>query len=248
MIYKARIEYEEKKNLYRLFRAFFSPDLSRGISLENVKDGDPRTVTLALTENSNVAQTLGAHLRRKRAAVTSFWIRDEKVNQSLVTFSRRCIPHDVCWFERRNVKEDFALIGRKFLLLRNLLFMQNHLSEIIPHSNITANPTFYLIRKGNIWIIYTHPYIYVYFFFFKYFFLFFETLKIRESIDHRCTFQFLIYIFQSVDTWSYFLFHSNNSRKDLFTAFFYPLYEEAISVISRGKKPLLSSGLMTIKN
>jgi len=63
------------------------------------------------------------------------------------------------------VKEDFALIGRKFLLLRNLLFMQNHLGEIIPHSNITANPTFYqvLYRKYlNNSHTYTPIYTYIY--------------------------------------------------------------------------------------
>lgn len=112
---------------------------------ENIKE--TLAVTLALTENSNVAQTLGAHLRRKRAAVTSSWMGDERVNQSLVAFSRRCMPRYTPIRETGR-ERGFYLIGGKFPLLGNLLFTQDHLNEaILPHNSIIANPVSYFIAN-----------------------------------------------------------------------------------------------------
>lgn len=114
-----------------VFTSFFSPFAVYSVSRENIMG--TLAATLALTENSNVAQTLGAHLRRKRVAVTSSWMRDERVNQSLVAFSRCCMPCYVPIWETAR-ERGFYLIGRKFPLLGNLLFMQDHLDEtILPH-------------------------------------------------------------------------------------------------------------------
>lgn len=50
----------------------FPSDLSRcAVSPRKTSRMETLAVTLALTENSNVAQTLDAHLRRKHAVVTS---------------------------------------------------------------------------------------------------------------------------------------------------------------------------------
>lgn len=92
IIYKARIGCKKKSgtsisNL--LFPLIF---LAMQHLLGKYQGRGTLAVALALTENSNVAQTLGAHLRRKRVAVTSSWIKDGRVNQSLVAFSRCCIP------------------------------------------------------------------------------------------------------------------------------------------------------------
>lgn len=106
--------------------------------------GDPLAVTLALTENSNVAQTLGAHLRRKRVAVTSSWMRDERVNQSLVAFSRRRTPrYTPIWETGR--ERGFYLIGRKFPPFRKSAIHARPFrwSGI---TTLTANPVSYFTK------------------------------------------------------------------------------------------------------
>lgn len=91
----------------------------------------------------------GAHLRRKRVAITSSWMRDERVNQSLVAFSRCCMPHYMP-IQETGRERGFYLIGRKFPLLGNLLFTQDHLGEaVLPHNSIIADPvsSFYQISN-----------------------------------------------------------------------------------------------------
>lgn len=137
LVYLSRISFFLRTYLFRV----------RSVSHENIKE--TLTVTLALTENSNVAQTLGAHLRRKRAAVTSSWMRDGRVNQSLVAFSRCCMPRYMRIRETRRERGFYLyVIGRKFPLLGNLLFTQDHLGEaILPHNSITVNPVSYFVKS-----------------------------------------------------------------------------------------------------
>jgi len=126
-----------------LFLSIFRAVSLRKTSMETL------AVTLALTENSNVSQTLGVHLRRKRVAAPHRNVLNggrERVNQSLVAFSRRCMP---CYTPIRETGRErgFYLIGRKFPLLGNLLFTQDHLDEaILPHNGIIANPVSYFIK------------------------------------------------------------------------------------------------------